>query len=307
MTGGAVPRPIKRGGPLLLWALLILGAALAGSAAPVSAQFEQRLSEAQGEYEAVLLDYQGRQRTWEVQQGRWRAALDTARAAQASGNTERLDRAEQQFKTASLELQRLRRLVDQLEPLLAQRRRALQQALEEQAESLQAQMTRTTGTQRQQLNVRIGSLLEQISSLEPPAAPAPTLLFFPEFASDPRDGRTEILGKIEFLERRSQEASAYLDRVAADLQRLRRLETQQRMQRDAASNPFGDDPPGARAGRPPEPQSPPGGSNAATQTTQQQIDALTAVKSELEQLRLQLTARISAFRVTLSSMGGDLR
>jgi hypothetical protein len=273
----------------------------------VSAQYEQLLSERQNEYDAVLLNYRGRQRSWEAQQLRFNAALDTARAAEASGNTQRRDRADQQVRTASLELQRLERLVDEAEPMLTQRRRALQEALEQQAEAYQVQMSGATGSQRQQLNARIGSLLEQISSLEPPAAPAPTLLFFPEFASDPRDGRIEIQGKIEFLERRSEEARVYLERVAADLERFRRLQSQQRMQRDAANNPFGDDPPGARAGRPPEPQASPTGSSTSSQTTQQQIDALIAVQSVLEDLRQQLMARINAFRTTLTAMGGDLR
>jgi hypothetical protein len=249
--------------------------------APAAAQQEQLLNQRQSEYNAARIAYESSVASWGVQELNWQAAIDSVNAALRAGNKDRLDRAYYNASVASVELTRLKQVADAAERVLNERRRAFQQILEVRQDDLVVELSKSTTSAAEQnrLAIQVRGLAQEIQGLvaQPAAAMQTQLVFLPNLNLDGRDGRSEIVNKIGLLERWMRQTR------------------------------FDADPPGARAGRPPDPtQGAPTDAAGRPLTTDQLIEALNAYRDQLILAQDQLRARRANFQGQLASMGGEL-
>jgi hypothetical protein len=303
MIRRAGPRQTWRGGGSVLRGLL-LGAILA-CAAPVAAQqHEQIVSIRQREYNVALNNHQANLELWNLQEQNRLTILDSVGLANRSGNSARIERAQQRAMSASLEITRLTGLADQTARVLDERRKALVDALGDWVDALEVQLNNSSPAQQGSIARQIQGLLNQIQDLQPPPA-RPSYL--PALNLEPTDGRDEIQFKIVLIERREQEAQQEITRLNEVISRLQRQQSRQQIAGDISSarDRFDAGPPGARAGRPADPAS--AGAGAGPQTIRQQIEQLIGYRDELMIYQQELRSRSAAFRSRLGIMGGDLQ
>ena len=299
--------------PFLSGLLLVLATAatpvlFSGGPCLLHAQeVESVLQERELEYRSSRSAFEAALQAQAAQERRFYRTLAEIEDARAAGDEDRQAAAFARAQTQALELQVLRRRVDETAARMAEAGRALLTALDDRLEALVDEVEAApTRAEREDLvavarNLR-ARYREVEETLEPDRGTDVILAAVPEIALDPRDGPVELRWKVELLEKRIAEAGARLEELAAQIEELERRRRRNRSLSDleASIERFDDDRmpvsnPGARRGE--------SGEEAAPLTLEERIERLQVLREEIETRRSRFQDRLGVFRERLEAIG----
>lgn len=297
---------------VLLTALLLFVAAPASVLVPRSGarglaaqQVESLLQERELDYRSARSAFEAALSAQAAQERRFYRTLTEIEEARSEGDGDARAAAFARAQTQALELQTLRRRVDETAARMAGAGRALLAALDARLEALLDEVEVAPSQRRREELAAVARTLddryrEVEEELELEGTQDVMLAAVPEIAPDPRDGPLELRWKIDLLEKRIAEAGTRLEEVAAQIQDLERRRRRNRSLSDleASIQRFDDDrvpvsSPSARRE----------GEEAPPMTLEERIESLRVLSEEIESRRARFRERLGVFRARLEAIG----
>ncbi len=292
---------------LLLPFLGLLAPIWPGASALVAQEVEDVLQERELEYRSVRSAFEAALSAQAAQERRFYRTLAEIEAARAEGDEDRQAAAFARAQAQALELQALRRRVDETAARMAEAGRLLLAGLDARLEGLVDEVETASSRNEREDLVAVARTLndryrEVEEELELGGSQDVMLAAVPEVALDPRDGPVELRWKVELLEKRIAEAGAHLEEVTAQVEELERRRRRNRSLQDleASIQRFDDDRvpvsnPGARREG--------SGEDAPPLTLEERIESLRILREEIEERRTRFRERLEVFRERLEQIG----
>jgi len=228
-----------------LLGMILAVAALGVATLPAGAQrVEEVLAQRRLEYSAALAAHEAAQSAYAVVEQRFSAALNEIDRARRSGDTDAHQRALAVAQERSVPKADQQRRVEQAADSLRSARQALIDILITRQQDLVGELdAATSATRRQQLDILLRDVTNELRALEDAAEDRLSLgPVATEITFDPRDGPAQLRAKAEILERLAVVVDTAIQTVDAEIEQLReRLRTERQM-RDflAGTERFGD-------------------------------------------------------------------
>lgn len=297
----------RRALPLTTLLLALLVPVWPGASTLVAQEVEDVLQERELEYRSVRSAFEAALSAQAAQERRFYRTLAEIETARAEGDEDRQEAAFARAQAQALELQALRRRVDETAARMAEAGRVLLAGLDDRLEGLVDEMeTASSRTEREDLVAVARTLNDRYreveEELELGGSQDVMLAAVPEVTLDPRDGPVELRWKVELLEKRIAEAGAHLEEVTAQVEELERRRRRNRSLQDFETSiqRFDDDRvpvsnPGARREG--------GGEDAPPLTLEERIESLRILREEIEERRRRFRERLEMFRERLEQIG----
>jgi hypothetical protein len=295
----ACPSPKGRG----WWILPLLLLGLGGFVVPArTAAQVTSLQQRQADYETAKAALVAHSSAWSSQELAWQSTLDSLSAAVRSGDRNRREAADFRSQAAAFELQRIQILVDNARRDLESKRRALEEAIEQEI-AVATTRARTFPAERATLTTRINSLDTQLEQLQAEAVStrSSALTYLPGLNPDPRMGPIRVNALVLAMEDRMRETQAEIQRVDQELSSALQRQARLRNAGDRTNNlrRFGADQPVGAA----QPTNVAGTEATGTgPSLEDRIQQLKAQRAVLLDMMQQLNVRVSTIRRTLGGV-----